>query len=130
MLLNSRFFEFLLATKNQQELNDFLPGYFDLLAKHVRPDMISRNYKRLKLKIPQFEIQDAALKLQIAQACFAQNDSQSVIKLLHGIHKKHPAFKDLLTALTLLADALDEYPKYAAHAGACRKLISRLNICQ
>lgn len=130
MLLNSRFFEFLLATKNQQELNDFLPGYFDLLAKHVRPDMISRNYKRLKLKIPHFEIQDAALKLQIAQACFAQKDSQSVIKLLHGIHKKHPAFKDLLTALTLLADALDEYPKYAAHAGACRKLISRLNICQ
>jgi tetratricopeptide (TPR) repeat protein len=127
LLLNNQFFEFLLSTKNQLVLTDFLPKYFDLLAKQGRNDLISRNHKRLVTRIADFELSDPALKLQIAQASFAQNDPQTVIKLLHGIHKKHPDFKDLLPALTLLADALDEYPKYKNHADACRKMILRLS---
>jgi len=125
--LNSRFFELLLATKNHEALTAFLPSYFKLLASNNRQDLISRSYKRVMVNIPGFELEDASLKLLISQACFDQNDPRVTIKLLHGIHKKHPDFKDLLPALNLLAQALDEYPKYAPHATACRKLISRLS---
>jgi len=127
LLLNTRFFEFLLSTNNQPIINGFLPKYFALLESQGRSDMISRSYKRLKLKVPEFEVEEPAFKLMISQACFEQNDHQTVIKLLHGIHKKHPDFKALTTALSLLANALDEYPKYSDHAEACRKMIVRLN---
>ncbi|TDR22513.1 hypothetical protein [Marinicella litoralis] len=127
LLLNTRFFEFLLATNKQDVITAFLPKYFELLETHGRSDMISSSYKRLKLRMPEFEATEAPLKWVISQACFAQNDHQTVIKLLHGIHKKHPDFKDLVPALSMLADALDEYPKYAEHAAACRKMIVRMN---
>lgn len=124
--LNTQFFNLLLASNNAAKLIDYAAKYFVLLEKQARQDMISRSYKRLLLKFPQFELEDPALKLMISQASFDHNDAQVAIKLLHGIHKKHPDFKDLIPALELLADALDEYPKYAAHAAACRKMITRL----
>ncbi|MGJ8663126.1 MAG: hypothetical protein ACSHWU_05710, partial [Marinicella sp.] len=128
--LNSQYFELLLSTKNRSKLTTFLPKYFKLLDNQTRHDLISRNYKRMVLKIPEFEIADPALKLHISQACFDLNDPKVAIKLLNGIQKKHPEFKDLIPALALLADALDEYPKYAVHATACRKMISRLSNSQ
>ncbi len=126
LALNSRYFELLLASKNQPALVSIVPKYFDLLERNGRPDLISRNYKRLIINLPKFEIEDACLKLLIAQVCFANNDPKVAIKLLHGMHKKHPDFKQLIPALTLLAEALDEFPQYQAHSSACRKMISRL----
>lgn len=127
LALNSRFFDFLLATKNHDDLAEFLPGFFRLLETNNRHDLISRSYKRVKAKFSDFEINDPDLKLLISQASFNQNDARVAIKLLHGIHKKHPDFKDLIPALKLLAKALDEYPKYASHATTCRKLIVKLD---
>lgn len=127
MPLQSRFFDFLLATKNLEAMTEFFPKYIRLLETNSRPDLISRSYKRLMAKIPKFELKDPELKLLISQASFDQNDARIAIKLLHGIHKKHPDFKDLMPALTLLAEALDEYPKYANHAAACRRLIEKLD---
>ena len=125
--LNTRFFEFLLSCNNSSELTAFLPRYLTLLAKQNRQDMISRNFKRVLLRIPSFKLEDPALRLMVSQASFEGNDPQIAIKLLHGIHKTHPEFKDLIPAMSLLADALDEYPKYADHASACRKVIVKLS---
>ncbi len=128
--LHSRFFDFLLASKNHEAMTEFLPKYFRLLESNNRRDLISRNYKRLMGKCPDFVLEDPELKLLIAQASFDHNDARVAIKLLHGIHKKHTDFKDLIPALTLLAQALDEYPKYENHATACRKLIGKLDNAQ
>ncbi len=127
LLLHSRFFEILLATKNAEAMIEFFPKYIRLLESNNRRDLISRNYKRLMAKMPDFEINNPELKFIISKASFDQNDARIAIKLLHGIHKKHPDFKDLIPALTLLAEALDEYPKYADHAAACRRLIGKLD---
>ncbi|KAA3640228.1 MAG: hypothetical protein DWP95_08995 [Proteobacteria bacterium] len=124
--LNTKFFDLLLATRNQEVIAEFLPKYFKLLASNNRQDLISRSYKRVMAKMPDFELNNPDLKLLISQASFDHNDARVAIKLLHGIHKKHPDFKDLIPALNLLAQALDEYPKYASHATACRKLILKL----
>ncbi len=123
MLLNSRFFEFLLATNNQSAISALFPKYVQLLDQQHRNDLISRNYKRLLMKFPEYEVTEPSMKLQLARACFEQNAPKSVIKLLHGIHKKHPGFNELIPAMSLLADALDEFPKYAAHAKACRQMV-------
>jgi hypothetical protein len=123
--LNTRFFELLLATKNTEKMSEFLPRHFNRLQSHNRQDLISRSYKRAQVKITGLELKQPELKLLIAQSAFENNDPKLVIKLLHGIHKKHPDFKQRIPALTLLAQALDEYPKYADHAAACRRLIEK-----
>lgn len=124
--LHSRFFDFLLATQNRDGMQGFFPDYLRLLENNNRRDLISRSYKRLMVKLPDYVLNDPTQKFLIARASYDQNDAMTVIKLLHGIHKKHPDFKDLIPALTLLAEALDEYPKYEKHAAACRVLIKRL----
>ncbi|WP_223788745.1 DUF4013 domain-containing protein [Marinicella meishanensis] len=124
--LNHRHFELLLATGNAPELALFLPPYCQLLKRSGREDLISRQFKRLWLKMPDFQVSEPGLKWVIAQACAAHNNPALTIKLLHGIHKKHPDFEHLIAALQLLAQALDEFPKYANHSQACRKLITRL----
>lgn len=126
--LNNKYFEYLLATNNQQKLEVFLPRYVVSLDKQGRQDLISRNYKRMVLKIPGISIADPELKLLISKAGFTNNDPKIAIKLLYGIHKKHPNFKDLIPAMRLLADCLDEYPQYTKQAIACRKLIDKLKI--
>jgi tetratricopeptide (TPR) repeat protein len=124
--LFSKYFEFLLVTKNTQKLEAFLPKYFVMLKNQGRQDLVSRNYQRLVMRIQGFEINDPELKLLISEAGLANNDPKIAIKLLYGIHKKHPEFKDLIPALNLLAQSLDEYPKYTEHAKACRRLIDKL----
>ncbi len=128
--LNMQYFDFLLATRNESALARFVPKYMVTLEKQSRQDVISRSYKRLLHKLPDSELEDPKLKLLVSQACYDQNDPKVAIKLLHGIHKKHPNFKELTPALSLLADALDEFPKYASHADACRKMIIRMNKIQ
>ena len=126
MLLNSQYFELLMATGNEQKLATFLPKYFQYLHQNGRDDLISRNHKRLLLKNRDFSLEDPAIKLLVAQASFEYNNPQVTIKLLHGIHKKHPNFEDLIPALELLAHAFDEFPKYVNHGEACKKMISRI----
>jgi hypothetical protein len=123
---SNQYFELLLATNDVSAMSDFLPQYGALLDSRGREDLLSRNFKRLLLKNPGFTLNDPALKWRLAQACFRHNNPQVTIKLLHGIHKQHPDFPELIPALNMLATALDEYPKYANHAQACRKLITRL----
>ncbi|MCX7554424.1 hypothetical protein OS175_11070 [Marinicella sp. S1101] len=127
LALNMQYFDYLLATRNADELATFVPNYFLQLEKQGRSDLISRSYKRLLHKLPDFELIDPALKLLISQASFDQNDAKTVIKLLHGIHKKHPEFTAMIPALTLLIDALGEFPQYNKHAQAYRKMIHRMN---
>lgn len=125
--LNMQYFDFLLATRNHSSMAEFIPKYLPMLEKQGRQDVISRSYKRLMHKFPEFEVGEPALKLLISQASYDQNDPKIAIKLLHGIQKKHPDYKELIPALSLLADALDEFPKYVTHATACRKMIQRMS---
>ena len=106
---------------------EFIPKYLPILEKQGRQDVISRSYKRLMHKFSEFEVEEPSLKLLISQASYDQNDPKIAIKLLHGIQKKHPDYKELIPALSLLADALDEFPKYVTHAAACRKMIQRMS---
>ncbi len=127
LTLNMQYFDFLLATRNQTAMIEFMPKYLPMLEKQGRGDVISPSYKRLIHKFPEYEVEDPKLKLIISQASFDQNDPKIAIKLLHGIQKKHPDYKELIPALSLLADALDEFPKYVNHAAACRKMIQRIS---
>jgi len=125
--IKSNYFELLLATKNTHGLNDYATKYLDYMFKENRLDQIPITYKIILKINPIFKPNNPELRLRIASLCSQKGDSKSVIKLINGLHKEFPDFKQLTNAYELMASALDQLPNMNSQANACRKLIKRIS---
>ncbi len=125
--IKSNFFELLLETKNTKVLDDFAPKYFDYLLQSTREDKVPLIYKRVIKVNPKFNPDTAEQRLKLAQICQSRGDSKSVIRLINGLHKSHPAFNQLTEAYTMMANALDNLPNMQDQAVKCRKLIDGIS---
>ncbi len=121
--LKSNFFELLLVTKSIESLDQFAPKYFDYLLQSNKEDKIPLSYKRVLKVNPKFNPKTAEQRLRLAQICQSRGDSKSVIRLINGLHKTHPAFDQLTEAYTMMAKALDNLPNMQIQAQQCRKLM-------
>ncbi|MCF6317963.1 MAG: DUF4013 domain-containing protein [Proteobacteria bacterium] len=125
--LKSNFFELLLVTKSSKELDRFAPKYFDYLLQSNSEDKLPISYQRVIKVNPKFNPETAEQRFKLAQICQHRGDSKSVIRLVNGLHKSHPAFNQLSEAYTMMANALDDLPNMQAQADKCRKLITGLS---
>jgi len=124
--IKSDYFELLLATRSIEQLNIFAPKYLDNLVTINREDTISLNYKRILKVNPQFKLVTIDQRIKLAKICSQKGDSQSVIKLVNGLHKDYPGDKNLVKAYELMHKALLNLPNLKAQAEQCQKLINRL----
>lgn len=122
--LMPKFFELLLITKSIEQLTDFAPKYFDYLLQSDRHEMLPITYKRVLKVDPMFTPHTAEQRFKLAQICEHRGDSKAVIRLVNGLHKKHPTFEKLSEAYEMMAMALDSLPNMHMQAEKCRKLIA------
>ena len=121
--LKTRFFDLILATKSLECINTFSSKYFDFLYNSKREDKIPLSYKRILKVNPKFNPETAEQRYKLASICHKRGDSQSVIRLINGLHKTHPNFGKLSDAYEMMAISLDNLPNMQAQAEKCRKLI-------
>jgi hypothetical protein len=118
------YFDFLLATNNAKEIEDFAPKYFEYLVKSNRKDKFTFAYKKILTLIPEFKPASEPLRFDIAQACYEGRDPRNTVKLINGVHKEFPNSARLSEFYELMALALDEIPNMESKSDQSRKLAS------
>jgi hypothetical protein len=122
--LKTKFFELLVTTKSIDQLNNYTTRYFDYLLQSDRLEMVPINYKRVLKVNPKFTPDTAEQRFTLAKICQHRGDSKSVIRLVNGLHIKHPSFEKLSESYEMMAMALDSLPNMHTQAEKCRKLIA------
>lgn len=125
-----QYFQFLIAVdlkrKQSEWMNDFIPQYFEYLIKNNLQEKISTSYKFMINKDKLYQFESAELKLKIAKICFKKGEARLVVRLLNGLHKQHPNFKQIPEAYKLMAEALDTLPKMQQKADQYRQFATKL----
>ena len=101
-----RCFEFLLALKNTHYITEFAPVFFRFLQTSSHQEELLPSYKKILMVIPGYQPKMPEDRLAIARACHFRGDDKLAIKLLNGLHKQHPHFKELDVAYRLMAEML------------------------
>jgi len=128
--LKLNYFELLLVTKNSIEIDGFSSQYFKFLIDSNRYEKVPLSYKRILKIYPGFQPINVQMRMNMAKICAQKGDSQSVVRLLNGIHKAFPEYPDLIEALELMADALETLPNMQKQAQSCRNFITKVKTSQ
>lgn len=123
--LHNQFFDFLIATKNIELLDDFSSVYFSFLVSSYSKSQLSFVYKKILMVNPKFTPKTANDKFLVAQICYSSGDALGCVRILNGIQKQFPDYIRLDDALTLLLDALRELPKMKEKAEAFELYLKR-----
>ncbi len=97
-----------------------------LLANANRNAQLLDEYQRLCAAIPDYRLNDAALRYRLAQLYHHRGDTRAAVRLLSGLYALDPNFPQLLPAYRLLESALDSLPGAHQQAEKCRQMIARL----
>lgn len=125
--LYQEYFEFLLATKNQQEISLFAANYLGLLMQTNRPQVCTV-YKQVLALNPQYLPDTAELRLALAKVCWEAGEPKLAAKLIKDIHKIFPDFYHLDEAYELLAECFDDLPNMQEKAQKCRAFAKQLRL--
>lgn len=124
--LNSEFFKFLVASKNNQQIDKFAPIYLNYLEKNQQSYKLMMSFKQL-LKVYNNYLPDTPeLRFSMAKVCEENGDPELTVKLLKGLHKDFPDYSQLIPAYELVANAFDLIPDKSKQAKKCRSFIKHL----
>ncbi len=112
----NKYFDFLIAIKDKKLIEEYASFYFEFLHQSHNEDLINRSYKKILLAHPNYMPDTAVDRLMLAKECKQSGDSRTAVKLLNGIGKAFPNFKDLGAAYELMSEALLDIPKMADKA--------------
>ena len=104
--LLSKYFDFLVATKASEKLNQFGATYLTYLIKTHRKERVYSAYKNILDITGDFEIIQLNNKIQIAKACYERGNYKQSVKLLFNVRSEHPRDVQLLEAFQVMHDAL------------------------
>ena len=122
----NQYFDFLLAMKDKQGIEEYSSFYFKFLNNSQREDLINLSYKKILQAHPKFMPDNPEDRMMLARECQQSGDSRSAVKLLNGLNKSHPTFKKLDIAFALMAEALRNIPNMADKADKFASLSQRL----
>ncbi len=128
--LFKKYFDFLIKTKNQKQLAVFADKYLAFQCKHMRFDKLGVLFKQILQISPQYNPRDPDLRYYIARACQQGGDPKWAVKLLSGLHKSHPQYKQLVSAYETLLEALQDIPAMAPQVPKCLALLEKLRKSQ
>src|SRR5690606_23838428 len=126
--LNHAWFQFMLGLLPQTEAQagEAFDRYLGWLVSTQQRDKLYANLARIQLKLPDYKPQRPALRHELAQACLNNGNPKLAVRLLTGLHKEFPDYRDLISAYQLLAKAMDELPGMEATAEKCRQFTEQL----
>ncbi len=122
--LNTRYFDFLIVTRNIEQLTRYSPLYFEFLRNSRREDKICTSYKQVLLLKPDFVPETPELRLFLARSCQNSGNPLLSVRLINGLHREFPGFPELIPAYEMMAQSLEELPGMSKQLNKCRQLIS------
>jgi len=122
----SRFFDFLCGIKRIKEIDNLLVDYLAILKNYGRENLLTTVYQRILLLDKQYVPASPEVRYQLALGCFDSGKSLFVVKLLNGLHRDFPDYKELIPAYELMAKALDDLPNKEHQAEKFRGLVRQL----
>ena len=124
--LCNNYFEFLLAIKNKERIDEYASFYFRFLNENQREDLINLSYKKILRAYPHFMPNNPEDRIMLAKECKQSGDPRSALKLLNGIKKAHPQYNRLEVVYALMAEALRDIPNMATKAEQFAALSQRV----
>ena len=124
--LCNNYFDFLLAIKNKERIDEYASFYFRYLNETQREDLINLSYKKILRAYPDFMPDNPQDRIMLAKECKQSGDPRSALKLLNGIKQAHPKYDRLEVVYALMAEALRDIPNMAAKADQFAALSQRI----
>jgi tetratricopeptide (TPR) repeat protein len=130
--LYNHYFEFLFATQTPlrpatgERLAAFGSKYLRFLLRHNQEHKLLPSYARLTKALPAFQPDDADTRYRLAKACDKAGQKRQALRLLNGLHKQFPDYRNLLSAYRMLAAILETSPEMTTQAQRCRELLEKL----
>jgi tetratricopeptide (TPR) repeat protein len=126
--LNQNWFQFNLGLlpHTEAQAGEVCDRYLAWLISNQQRDKLYGQLSRILLKLQDYRPQRPALRHELAQTCLHNGNPKLAVKLLTGLHKEFPEYRDLTAAYHLLAKAMDELPGMEATAAKCRQFTEQL----
>ncbi len=106
----SRAFSLMCAAKPNNNAKSLFSDYVNKLEKSGKADQVASAYMQLTKQQPQFEVDDQAQRILVADSLFEIGEYSQVVTLLHKFHQ-HSSDNALVTrALKLLSESLPLMP--------------------
>ncbi|MEJ2044698.1 MAG: hypothetical protein P8X74_06390 [Reinekea sp.] len=121
-----RYFEVLFRLGDKSALQKMADRYLNHLYELAQNDRLLSDFKRLRTLLPAYLPGYPHLRYQLATEYHVAGDPKTTVQLINGLHKQFPAFEQLVSAYSLMSQALAEMPGMAAQTAKCRQLIATL----
>lgn len=121
-----QYFEFILAIRNTEIIDEVGSFYLGYLIKHQEIHLLNLAYKRILQVKPDFKAATADIRHRLAHVLRQSGDPKTAVKVLNHLHKEFPDYAKLSAAYVLMAECLEELPDMEQHAGQYRQLASKL----
>jgi len=122
----NRYFDYLCAIHNSDEISAFMPAYLECLELSNRESLVPVLIQRVYQFDPSFKLKDASARHEIAKHCFDAGKHKLTIKLLNGLHRDFPQYEEKVGAYELMADALEAMPGKAQQADKFREMAAKM----
>jgi len=121
-----RYFELLCKLENRPALAKMADRYFRHLLENAQTFRMLKDAKRLQTLLPDYLPEHADLRHHLATEYYGSGDARTTVKLLSGLHKQFPDYRQLVEAYKLMKQALEALPGMEEQVRKCQTLLAQL----
>jgi len=123
--LYDEYFDFLVATRNKEELAEFADEYMSYKNRKGHQVQFKRIYNQTRSLLGDFKPSDHQVRYQLAQDYASFGEYPAVVRLINGMHQECSDNQLLVDAYTLLREALEALGRDSM-VRSCDQYLTRL----